>query len=357
MPTTLKRAAISPRQPKRSMAPSKVDPANARPFTLDQELEPFGAWVGEPIWVPPKDSSRAMAETMYNRSSILGSRDKRWSSVVAAHRTQFTHVREIELHRASIRLPKGRCFVSALDQQHFDRITDPIPRCVQTRLDEFLAGPGKKHGVRVYYLKPLCVEVGDDLVFTTQEDLLAAIDQIKQEVFAEYRKLYLRRVPGRAARGALNLALAIPRGTVNYFIRRRQRAIEAYHAQLEFERRKTALRAARVHRKFRTDGCSYDEMLALTNPLQQADVIEQYGVEHELSRANRDFLIRMAAGSVPWFVTLSLAASYLSSLSLALAPPVMVCDPAFVAEMPGSRGLLLKIGHFDEIAGITHVEI
>jgi hypothetical protein len=35
---------------------------------------------------------------------------------------------------------------------------------------------------------------------------------------------------------------------------------------------------------------------------------------------------------------------------------VLVCDPAFVAEMPGSR-VVLKIGHFDEVAGVTHVEI
>ena len=38
-------------------------------------------------------------------------------------------------------------------------------------------------------------------------------------------------------------------------------------------------------------------------------------------------------------------------------PPIVVCDPAFVAEMPGSRGVVLKIGHFDEVAGVTHVEI
>jgi hypothetical protein len=38
-------------------------------------------------------------------------------------------------------------------------------------------------------------------------------------------------------------------------------------------------------------------------------------------------------------------------------PPVVVCDPVFVAEMPGSRGVVLKIGHFDEVDGITHIEI
>ncbi|WP_186775666.1 hypothetical protein [Rubripirellula tenax] len=30
---------------------------------------------------------------------------------------------------------------------------------------------------------------------------------------------------------------------------------------------------------------------------------------------------------------------------------------AFVAEMPGSDGVVLKIGHFDEVAGVTRVEI
>jgi hypothetical protein len=66
----------------------------------------------------------------------------------------------------------------------------------------------------------------------------------------------------------------------------------------------------------------------------------------------------MAAGTVPWFVALSLTASFVSSLVLTVTtPPIVVCDPAFVAEMPGSRGVLLKIGHFDEVGGVTHVEL
>jgi len=67
----------------------------------------------------------------------------------------------------------------------------------------------------------------------------------------------------------------------------------------------------------------------------------------------------IAAGTVPWFVALSLTVSFMSSLasaSIVLAPPVVVCDPAFVAEMPGSGGVVLKIGHFDEVGGVTHVE-
>ena len=158
---------------------------------------------------------------MLRQSGPWTPRIKRWASVVDNHRAEFTQVREIDLLKASIRLPKGRFFVSVTERQHFDKITETIPGCVQTRLEEFLGGPGKKSGVKVYYLKPLCVEVDDAL------------------------------------------GLAIPRSFVNYF----------------------------------------------------------------------------------------------ASLSLAAAAPLMVCDPAFVAEMPGSPGDLLKIGHFDEVGGITHVEI
>jgi hypothetical protein len=298
-----------------------------------------------------------MAESMLRRSGPLTSKDKRWSSVVKEHRTAFSQVREIELTRASIRLPQGKFFVSVTEQENFGEITDTIPACVQTRLEEFLAGPGKRNGVKVYYLKPLCAEVGDDLILTTREDVMEAITRIQEEVFSEYRRLYFNRLPSQVAFGAFNLALAIPRSFVNYFVQRRQKTIDAYHAQLEFKRRRTALSAARAHRKCRTDGCTFDEMLALTNPLEQADVIEQYGVENELSRAKRDQLIRMAAGTVPWFLALSISVAYLSTLSLSIAPPLMVCDPAFVAEMPGSQGVVLKIGHFDEVRGITHVEI
>ena len=99
-------------------------------------------------------------------------------------------------------------------------------------------------------------------------------------------------------------------------------------------------------------------MLELTNPLRRTDVIEQYCIEEELSNAKRDHLLRLAAGTAPWFIALSLRVSLTSSVAMALAtPPVVVCDPAFVAEMPGSSGELLKIGHFDEVGGITHVEI
>lgn len=345
------------RQNSATVRPSVVDPSVAKPFTMDQELEPFGKWVGDPIWVPPKDSSGNLAESMLRGKGWFRSKEERWKAAVAEHRNEFTQVREIDLHRASIRLPKGRFYVSVTEQKDFDKITDTIPSCVQTRLDEFLAGPGKARGVKVYYLKPLCVEAGDELILTTREDLMSAVGKIQDEVFAEYRSRYLLRRAADAMVGAVNASLAVPRGVVSYAVRRRQREIEQYHAHLEFKRRQTALRAAKKHRQFRTDGCTYDEMLALTNPLETADVITQYGVEKNLSRAKQQQLIKMAAGTVPWFVALSLTAWYVSTLTLTIGTPVMVADPAFVAQMPGSNGVVLKIGHFDEVAGVTHVEI
>ena len=359
MPQVMQRPAAR-RNGTRTVKPSIVDPSTIKPFTLDQELEPFGAWVGAPIWVPPQDSSTTMAETMLGLSRPFTSRDKRWAAVVDQHRGQFTKVREIDLFRASIRLPQGRFFVSVTEQADFDQITDEIPACVETRLDEFLSGPGKKPGVKVYYLKPLCVEVGDDQVLTTREDVMVAVTKIQTEVFAAYRRLALYRRPMQALVGAANLALAIPRGMMNYVVQRQKKALAAYQARLEFKRRKTALGAAKTFRKCRSSGCTFDEMLDLTNPLRQTAVIEQYCVEREFSKAKRDQLLHIAAGSIPWFVALSIGGSFAASAGMYLAtatPPVIVCDPAFVAEMPGSRGVLLKIGHFDEVGGVTHVEI
>lgn len=104
-------------------------------------------------------------------------------------------------------------------------------------------------------------------------------------------------------------------------------------------------------------------MLALTNPLDRDEVIEQYGIEKKLSRAKRDRMKAAALENLPWFVALapgvSNAASLVSSLTVAVPVvfPLIVCDPAFVAEIPGSRGELLKIGHFDEVQGVMHIEI
>lgn len=357
MPTTIHRPAPQARAV-RGVSPSVVDPATAAPFTLEQELEPFGAWVGDAIWVPPKDASETLAETMLRETRPFASKHRRWASAVKKHRGDFTQVREFDLFQASIRLPKGRFFVTVTDEEHFDQITDPIPDCVRTRLEEFLSGPAKKRGAKVYYLKPLCVEIGDELILTTREDLTAAINKVQDEVFAKYRRLAFYRRPLQAMVAAANLGLAVPRGLVNYVVGRKQMAIDALQAHLEFKRRKLALRAANAYCKFRTDGCTFDEMLELTSPLKRTDVIDQYCIEHELSRAKRAQLLRIAAGTVPWFVALSLTVSYISTLAVAVStPPIVVCDPAFVAEMPDSRGVVLKIGHFDEVGGITHVEI
>ncbi len=48
MPRTIDRPTTQPRAVRR-VTPSIVDAATAEPFTLEQELEPFGAWVGKPI--------------------------------------------------------------------------------------------------------------------------------------------------------------------------------------------------------------------------------------------------------------------------------------------------------------------
>jgi len=352
MPRTLDRSAV------RRVVPSISDPATAEPFTLEQELKPFGAWVGKPIWVPPKDARQALAETMLRETRPFASRDTRWAAAVKRHRSDFTQVRELDLFQPSIRLPQGRFFVTVTEQKHFDKITDQIPGCVQTRLEEFLSGPAMKRGAKVYYLKPLCIEVEDELILTTGEDLAAAIAKVQAEVFAEYRRRAIYRRPLNALLAAANLGLALPRAVVKHAVARKQAAIDALEAHLEFERRKLALRTARAYCKHRTDGCTFDDILELTNPLDRTDVIEQYCTEQELSAAKRAQLLRMAAGTVPWFVALSLTASFLTSIAVTVStPPVVVCDPAFVAEMPGSGGVVLKIGHFDEVGGVTHVEI
>ena len=349
-------------RPTAPVRPSIIDPPNARPFTLDQELKPFGKWVDAPVWVPPKDSSHEMAETMLQKSGLLTSASKRWSMVVNEHRDSFTQVREIELAKASIRLPKGRLFVSVTEQKHFDRITDSVPNCVQTRLEEFLAGPGKRPGVKVYYLKPLCVEVGDELHFTSREDVFAAVEKIQKEVFSEFRRNYLPHHTKRTLLQAASVCLAIPRGFAKLVVSRRQRAIQAYEAKLEFRRRQTALDAVKTYQKYRTTECSFDEMLDMTAPLRREAVINQYSIDQKLSAAKRAQLLRLAAGQLPWFALSALSASlsymaYASAVTLTMASPLVVCDPAFVAEFPGSQGVVLNIGHFDEIAGVRHVEL
>jgi hypothetical protein len=357
MPRTLRRPAPAAK-PRPSVSPSIVDPARAEPFTLEQELTPFGAWVGESIWVPPKNSADIFAETMLRETGPFASRASRWQAVEQKHRRDFTHVREFDLFQASIRLPQGKFFVTVTEQKDFDKITDPIPACVQTRLEEFLNGPGKKWGTKVYYLKPLCVEVGDELLLTTREDLQAAVKKVQDEAFAAYRSLALVGRPMQALVAAANASLALPRALMKYSVERRQKAIAAHYAHYEFERRKLALKTAETHRQLRTNGCTFDEILELTTPLKREEVIEHYCEENKLSTASREQLLSIAAGSMPWFVALSLTISYISYTTLGLLmPPIVVCDPAFVAEMPDARGVLLKIGHFDQVGGVTHVEL
>lgn len=331
------------------------------PFTLAQELDPFGKWVGAPIWVPPRDAKTEFAKTMLQQCGLLSSKSESWLAVEDEHRSSFQQVREIDLSKASIRLPKGKMFVSVTEQDRFDEITDVIPNCVRTRLEEFMDGPGKQPGVKVYYLKPLCVEVGDDLIFTSRESVTTAITLVQNEVFSAYRRMYLYHRPMRSVLRAMEYGLSIPQRIVADYRQRKQKVIDDYQARLEFKRRKTALRACNVHRRLRTDGCTFDEMLALTNPLERNDVIRQYAIEQQLSKTQRDRLQMAAVQSIPWFVALSIGMSYISSIgttvAIAAVPPMMVCDPAFVAEMPGSRGVLLKIGHFDEVRGVTHIEI
>jgi hypothetical protein len=345
-------------------------PIADKPFTLDQELEPFARWAGRSLWVPPRDRSTAFARTMlassfWPRSSFTArGRDRGWSAVLDQHRSEFAHVRGIDLFKASIRLPKGRLLVTVTDQEHFDSITDKVPACVRTRLDEFLDGPGKRAGVKVSYLKPLCIEVGDRLIFTTRDNVEAAMRRVQDDVFAEYRRLFAGDLARRAVDGIASTALAIPRAMVDFYIDRQKKALEVQRNRLEFQRRKYALEAALNHRQTFNSRCSCDEMLQLMSPVQEIDVVKHYALEHDLSSAEFEHLVQVAAGTLPWFVAFSLATAFVMSLTATVtaqtvttASTVAVCDPVFVAELPESPGVLLKIGHFDEIAGVTHVEI
>ena len=335
--------------------------ASSEPFTAEQQLKPFARWTGQSTWVPPRDCGEQLAATMLAKNKPFAKRNARWQSVVNIHRDQFTHVRQIELYKPSIRLPQGRLFVSITERQNFDAIAEDVPASVQTRLDEFMAGRGKRRGVKVYYLKPICVEVDDQLIFTSGRAIESAIAKIQTEVFAEYDRRWLGYYSRRMVAGTVAGATAVPRAMLNYMIERRRRALQIYQAKLEYERRKRALRAAEEFGRNRTTGCTFDEMLALTNPLDPIDVAQQYGIEHEISEAKRKQLVALAAGSLPWFTALSLGLGYLATVmgavSTAAAPGVVMCDPAFVAEFPERPGVLMNIGHFDDVAGVRHIEM
>ena len=328
-----------------------------QPHTPAQDLEVFGRWVAKPIWVPPNKNSKEMAKSMLNKFGPFATKEKCWSAISRQHRDKFTQVREFELPKASIRLPQGKLFVTVTEQKDFDLIEEDIPACVQTRLDEFLSGPGKKRGVKVYYLKPLCVEIGDDLIFTTAEELDASIAKIQDEVFNEYRKRYLPHLIRQIAVGTLHASLAVPRALISLVFNRKKREIGAYHAKLEFERRRRAMEAVQFHNGYRSDKCTFEEVIGLTNAPKREDVIEQYVEDQELSSMNRKMFLLASAEALPWFAALSLLSYQIATAYVAASVSVAVCDPAFVAEMPGSNGKLLKIGHFDEVGGVMHVEI
>ena len=186
--------------------------------------------------------ARRLAETMLRESRPFASKEKRWASVVKKHRTDFTQVREFDLFQASIRLPQGKVLCHGYRAKGLRQDYRPIPNCVQTRLEEFLSGPAKKRGAKVYYLKPLCVEIGDELILTTREDLTAAITKVQDEVFAEYRRLALYRRPLQAMVAAANLGLAIPRAVVKYAVGRKQKAIDALPCPPGIQAKKARLR-------------------------------------------------------------------------------------------------------------------
>jgi len=89
------------------VGPSLVGPVCDSPFSLEQELEPFGSWVSESMWVPPKDSSSEFAQSMLSDHGLLSSKSESWTDLVEKHRSTFQQVREIDLSKASIRLPKA----------------------------------------------------------------------------------------------------------------------------------------------------------------------------------------------------------------------------------------------------------
>ena len=330
---------------------------NAQPHTPTQDHTHFGSWVGKPIWVPPKDCVSALADSMLNQFGPFASKSKCWQHCIREHHSKFTQVREIELPKASIRLPQGRLFVTVTERERFGEIEDPIPHCVTTRLEEFLAGPGRQKGVKVYYLKPLCVEIGNDLIFTRLEEIRTAISKIQLEAFAEYRKRYLVHRLKKLVVETVDASLAIPRFVLNYFIQRKRREIEDYHRQVEFKRRKRALRAMRLRQTYRNDECSFQEMLSLTDTPDREEVIDHYVQQKQLASIDRKMFLIASAATLPWFATLSLAAYHVITASMVATASVAVCDPAFVAEMPDEKGKLLKIGHFDEVDGVMHVEI
>ena len=310
MPTTIHRPATQPRAIRR-VSPSIVDPATAEPFTLEQELKPFGAWVGKPIWVPPKDSSKTLAETMLRESRPFASQDKRWASVVKKHRSDFTQVRELDLFQASIRLPKGKILchgyrAKALRQNY--------------RSDTQLRAnpPG---GI----LKRTRHEAGREGVLpqtALRRSWRRADPHHGRRPDGRHHQGPRGSLCGVSTAGALPPAAGSHGGCRQPGFGHSSRGGEiCRRAQTKGHRcapGSPGIRAKKAgfailpktYRKFRTDGCTFDEVLELTSPLKRTDVIDQYCTEQELSAAKRAQLLRMAAGTVPWFVALSLTVSF-----------------------------------------------
>jgi hypothetical protein len=329
-----------------------------QPHTPCQDLQHFASWAGDSIWVPPKDSNADLAESMLGLKSLFSTADERWKATLKEHRSKFTQVRKIELPRPSIRLPQGQLYVTVTDQKDFDKIEEEIPKSVQTRLDEFLFDHGHKLGVKVYYLKPLCVEVGSDLVFTTDEEVERAICEIKEDVFQLFRRKYPVHFAKTMSVGCLDAMMAVPRTMLGWMLDRKKREIDMVHAKAEFERRKRTLDAVQLRKKYRTDDrCTFDEVLLMTNSPERVDVINHYVEENSFSELDRQLFLLASSVSLPWFAALSFAAYQFAMVTLTSVPTVAVVDPVFVAEMSRERGKLLKIGHFDEVDGVMHVEI
>src|SRR5690606_12762874 len=98
MPATISRPKARPAADR--VTPSVVGPSARAPFTLHQELKPCGAWAGETVWVPPRDASTLLAETMLRETRPFTSQEVRWATAADKHRAQFTQVREIDLFEA-----------------------------------------------------------------------------------------------------------------------------------------------------------------------------------------------------------------------------------------------------------------
>ena len=149
--------ALPKKKKQRTASPSKTSGHldGPQPHTPEQDLTHFGSWEGDTIWVPPKDSSDELAKSILNKFGLFASKKDCWNYVTKEHRDKFTQVRRLSMPQASIRLPEGSIFVTVTEPDQFDQIEEEIPRCVQTRLDEFMAGPGQQRGVKVRYLKPL----------------------------------------------------------------------------------------------------------------------------------------------------------------------------------------------------------